>query len=155
MRNFQDTFETCQQSFISLFSICMTVPLNMLYVISISCSFSKTTLSYQIDILHPTLHPTFQAVAADRQINGQTDRQLERQAGRQAGRQADRIDTQIYMCYVSLQRAALLLFGSLLAQCRFLQDQMKHETSKPPLELELRLCSLKVVVPEARQPNQQ
>ena len=87
-------------------------------------------------------------------MDRQTDSQPDRQAGRQAGRQAHRIDTQIYMCYVSLWRAALSLFGSLLAQCRFLQDQMKHETSKPPLELELRLCSLKVVVPEARQPNQ-
>ena len=28
MRNFQDTFETLKQSFISAFSICMTVPLN-------------------------------------------------------------------------------------------------------------------------------
>ena len=27
MRNFQDTFETCKRSFISTFSICMTVPL--------------------------------------------------------------------------------------------------------------------------------
>ena len=27
MRNFQDTFETRKQSFISVFSICMTVPL--------------------------------------------------------------------------------------------------------------------------------
>ena len=27
MRNFQDTFETREQSFISVFSICMTVPL--------------------------------------------------------------------------------------------------------------------------------
>ena len=26
MRNCQDTFETCKQSFISVFSICMTVP---------------------------------------------------------------------------------------------------------------------------------
>ena len=33
MQNFQDTFETCKQSLISLFSICMTVPLNMLQVI--------------------------------------------------------------------------------------------------------------------------
>ena len=29
MRNFQDTFETRQQSFTSAFSICMTVPLSM------------------------------------------------------------------------------------------------------------------------------
>ena len=27
MRNFQDTFETSKQSYISAFSICMTVPL--------------------------------------------------------------------------------------------------------------------------------
>ena len=27
MRNFQDTFETPEQSFISTFSICMTIPL--------------------------------------------------------------------------------------------------------------------------------
>ena len=27
MRNFQDNFETCEQSFISAFSICVTVPL--------------------------------------------------------------------------------------------------------------------------------
>ena len=27
MQNFQDTFETCKQSAISVFSICMTVPL--------------------------------------------------------------------------------------------------------------------------------
>ena len=27
MQNFQDTFEACKQSFISAFSICMTVPL--------------------------------------------------------------------------------------------------------------------------------
>ena len=27
MRNFQDTFESLKQSFISVFSICMTVPL--------------------------------------------------------------------------------------------------------------------------------
>ena len=155
MRNFQDTFETRKLSFISLLSICMTVPLNMLYVISASCSFSKTTSAYQIDILHPSLHSTFQAVAAYRQVNRQTDRQPARQTGRQAGRQTDRIDTQIYMCYVSLQRAVFLLFESLLAQCRFLQDQMKHETSKPPSKLELWLCSLKVVVPEPRHLNQQ
>ena len=29
MRNFQDTFETRKRSFISAFSICMTVPLNI------------------------------------------------------------------------------------------------------------------------------
>ena len=29
MRNFQDTFETRKRSFISAFSICMTVPLNV------------------------------------------------------------------------------------------------------------------------------
>ena len=28
MRSFQDTAETCKQSFISGFSVCMTVPLN-------------------------------------------------------------------------------------------------------------------------------
>ena len=28
MRNFHDTFETSKRSFISAFSICMTVPLN-------------------------------------------------------------------------------------------------------------------------------
>ena len=28
MRNFQDTFESLKRSFISAFSICMTVPLN-------------------------------------------------------------------------------------------------------------------------------
>ena len=27
MQNFQDIFKTCKQSFISAFSICMTVPL--------------------------------------------------------------------------------------------------------------------------------
>ena len=27
MQNFQDTFETCKQSFTSAFSVCMTVPL--------------------------------------------------------------------------------------------------------------------------------
>ena len=30
MRNFQDTFETCKRSFISTFSISMTVPLTFL-----------------------------------------------------------------------------------------------------------------------------
>ena len=30
MRNFQDTFETLKRSFISTFSICMTVPLKVL-----------------------------------------------------------------------------------------------------------------------------
>ena len=29
MPNFQGTFETCKRSFISAFSICMTVPLNV------------------------------------------------------------------------------------------------------------------------------
>ena len=29
MRNFQDTFETRKRSFISAFSICMTVPLSL------------------------------------------------------------------------------------------------------------------------------
>ena len=29
MRNFQDTFETCKQSFISAFSICMIASLSM------------------------------------------------------------------------------------------------------------------------------
>ena len=29
MRNFQDTFETRKQSFISAFSICMSVPLSL------------------------------------------------------------------------------------------------------------------------------
>ena len=141
MRNFRGTFETHKQSFISLFSSCMTVPLNILQVISASCSFSKTTSAYQIYVLNPKIHPAFQAVAADRQVNRQPDRkpdrQTGRQAGRQAGRQPDRLDTQINMCYVSLQRATLLLFGSLLEQCRFLQDQMKHKASKPPLKLEL------------------
>ena len=27
MRNFQDTFEMCKRSFVSAFSICMTLPL--------------------------------------------------------------------------------------------------------------------------------
>ena len=31
MRNFLDTFETCKRSFISAFSICMTVPLKILF----------------------------------------------------------------------------------------------------------------------------
>ena len=31
MRNFQDTFETQKRSFISAFSICMTVPLNLFW----------------------------------------------------------------------------------------------------------------------------
>ena len=30
MQNFQDTFETSKQAFISAFSICMTVPLRVL-----------------------------------------------------------------------------------------------------------------------------
>ena len=29
MRNFQDTFERCERSFISAFSVCMTVPLSV------------------------------------------------------------------------------------------------------------------------------
>ena len=33
MRNFQDTFETPKRSFISAFSICMTVPLSISEVI--------------------------------------------------------------------------------------------------------------------------
>ena len=32
MRNFQDTFETRKQSFISIFSICVTVPLILIFV---------------------------------------------------------------------------------------------------------------------------
>ena len=32
MRNFQDTFETRKQSFVSAFLICMTVPLNVLFI---------------------------------------------------------------------------------------------------------------------------
>ena len=31
MRNFQDTFETCKRSFISVFPICMTVRFNNIY----------------------------------------------------------------------------------------------------------------------------
>ena len=33
MQNFQGTFETCKQSFISAFLICMTVPLNPVLVL--------------------------------------------------------------------------------------------------------------------------
>ena len=142
MRNFQDAFETRKESFISPLSIYMTVVFNMLQVISASCSFSKTTTAYQIDILHLTLHPHFSQI-----IDGQTDSQ--------ADRQADRIDTQIQMCFFSLYRAVLLLFESLLAHLRFFQDQIKHETLKPPLKLKLWLCSLKVVVPEPRKTTQQ
>ena len=32
MQNFQDTFETRKRSFISAFSVCMTVPLNMKFI---------------------------------------------------------------------------------------------------------------------------
>ena len=32
MQNFQDGFEIRKRSFISAFSICMTVPLNMLFI---------------------------------------------------------------------------------------------------------------------------
>ena len=50
MRNFQDTFETHKRSFISAFSICMTVPLEnpfvIIYQVEISYSFKG------IDILH-------------------------------------------------------------------------------------------------------
>ena len=35
MQNFQDTFETSKQSFISAFSISMAVPLNTLYLVKI------------------------------------------------------------------------------------------------------------------------
>ena len=35
MQNFQDTFGTCKQSFISVFSICMTVPKNLRELFSI------------------------------------------------------------------------------------------------------------------------
>ena len=41
MQNFQDTFETHKRSFISAFSICMTVPLSLLLPLlcQISCLF--------------------------------------------------------------------------------------------------------------------
>ena len=87
-----------KQSFISPFSICMTVPLNMLYIISASCSFRKTTSAYQIDILHPTIHPHFSSLGCrqtGKLIDRQTDRQTARKIDRQAGKQADRIETQI------------------------------------------------------------
>ena len=56
MWNFQDTFETCKQSFISAFSICMTVPLNQFCKICLQefsqfpCSILGITiqLNYQL-----------------------------------------------------------------------------------------------------------
>ena len=83
-----------KQSFISPFSICMTVPLNMLYIISASYSFRKTTSVYQIDILHPTIHPHFSSLRC-RQTGKLIDRQSASKIDRQARKQADRIDTQI------------------------------------------------------------
>ena len=43
MRNFQDIFETSKQSFISAFSICMTLPLNALH---------ETTIRLAIVLFH-------------------------------------------------------------------------------------------------------
>ena len=112
MRNFQDTFETRKQSFISFFSICMTVPLNMLQVISASYSFNKTTSAYQIHIIHPTFHFPFPTVAADIQVNGYTDRQPDRQTGRQEERQEDSHTGQIhrYTCVMSVCRELSFCF---------------------------------------------
>ena len=46
MRNFQDAFETRKRSFISVFSICMTVHLTNL------CDFYNLTLPWQeLDVL--------------------------------------------------------------------------------------------------------
>ena len=39
MQNFQDTFETRKQSFVSVFSICMTVPLIFKSVFQIYVKF--------------------------------------------------------------------------------------------------------------------
>ena len=102
--------------FISFFSICMTVPLNILQVVSASYSFNKTTSPYQIHIIHPTFHFPFPAVAADRQVNEYTDRQPARQTGRQAGRQEDRQEDshtgQIhrYTCVMSVCREPSFCF---------------------------------------------
>ena len=57
MRNFQDIFETRKRSFISAFSICMTVPVTLLwrvlYYIETSpliCSSNQWTGSYMAGI---------------------------------------------------------------------------------------------------------
>ena len=49
MRNFQDTFETCKQSFISVFSVCMTIPLSILFI------FQETPLHSCFRILELTV----------------------------------------------------------------------------------------------------
>ena len=45
MKNFQDTSETRKQSFISAFSICMTVPLNKLEFLDQICPKRVETIN--------------------------------------------------------------------------------------------------------------
>ena len=47
MRNFQDTFEASKRSFISAFSICMTVPLSLSYF---NLNFCKFNLNFNPDV---------------------------------------------------------------------------------------------------------
>ena len=42
MRNFQDTFELRKRSFISAFSICMTVPLSLILTVFLFSGFNLT-----------------------------------------------------------------------------------------------------------------
>ena len=53
MRNFQDTFETGERSFISAFPICMTVPLNSRCLIFLYnfCIFTKPLKTYLCKII--------------------------------------------------------------------------------------------------------
>ena len=44
MRNFQDIFETRKQSFISAFSICMTVPLKSSIMLKLSYALEKKSI---------------------------------------------------------------------------------------------------------------
>ena len=57
MRNFEDVFKTCKRSFISAFSICMTVPLRSNHSKFISKELNKLYLglSYAINFLRTKL----------------------------------------------------------------------------------------------------
>ena len=56
MRNFHDTFETSNQSFISVFSICMTVPLKSSYGQEHFTEGQKTAFSGDQGWADPSIH---------------------------------------------------------------------------------------------------
>ena len=69
MRNFQDTFKTRKQSFTSVFSICMTVPLNSDNLLTGQqkielCCIKSSFQIYQVSLLKELQNSVFRTILA-------------------------------------------------------------------------------------------